>query len=158
MAKVLIVYQSKSGNTEKMAKMIGEAVEGEGLHVEIKIAKDTTPEDMRAADGIIVGSPTYYGVMGGELKYLFDRSVAVHGKLDGKVGGAFATAAVSGFETTIRGIHDAMLIHGMVIQGDPSGNHYGPVSIGEPEGPERESCRRFGERFAQLVMLGCGTK
>ena len=110
---------------------------------------------MLAADGIIVGSPVYYGSMAAELKDLFDRSIKVHNKLDGKIGGAFATAAVSGYETTIRNIHEAMLVHGMIIQGDPSGCHYGPVSVGEPEGPERELCRRFGQRFAKLTIMGC---
>ena len=102
MTKVLIVYYTRSGNTKKMAEWIAEAIENEGVHVNIKTAKEATPEDMLAADGIIVGSPVYYGSMAAELKDLFDRSIKVHNKLDGKIGGAFATAAVSGYETTIR--------------------------------------------------------
>jgi hypothetical protein len=46
---------------------------------------------------------------------------------------------------------NAMLIHGMIIQGDPRGDHYGPVSISEPDQRAEKGCLRMGERFAQLV-------
>ncbi len=152
MTKVLIVYYSRSGNTEKMAEMIGSAIEGEGVTVELKTAEEATPEDMLKADGIIVGSPVYYGSMAAELKEFFDKSIKVHGDLDGKIGGAFATAANSGYETTIRNIHEAMLVHGMIIQGDTAKYHYGPVSINEPGEEDEKACKRFGKRFAELTM------
>lgn len=155
MAKVLISYFSRSGNTKKMATLIARAIKIEGLAVECKKVEDTTPDDMLKADGIIIGSPTYYGTMAAEVKKLLDKSVKHHGKLDGKIGAAFATAAVSGHETTVMSILEAMLIHGMVIQGDPDGCHYGPVSMGEPETHEEELCKRFGERFAELVKKHC---
>ncbi len=158
MTRVLIVYHSVSGNTKKMAEIIGSAIEDEGVSITLKTAEEAKPEDMLAADGIVVGSPVYYGSMAAELKELFDKSVSVHGKLDGKIGGAFATAANSGYETTIRNIHDAMLVHGMIIQGDPEKYHYGPVSINEPAEADEEYARRFGKRFANLTIMGCGWK
>ena len=97
--------------------------------------------------------PVYYGSMAAPIKKLFDDSVKFHTKLDGRIGGAFASSANigGGNETTILDILNAMLIHGMIIQGDPKGDHYGPVSIGAPDERSQKQCLRYGERFARLV-------
>lgn len=134
-----------------MANLIAKAIEDEGLEVDCKKVEDTSPDDLKDADGIVVGSPTYYGTMAAEIKKLVDDSVKHHGRLDGKVGAAFASAAVSGHETTVMSILEALLIHGMIIQGDPEGCHYGAVSLGRPGEQEAEWCRRFGQRIAGLV-------
>ncbi|MFH1645154.1 MAG: NAD(P)H-dependent oxidoreductase [Candidatus Omnitrophota bacterium] len=153
MSKILIVYYSKSGNTEKMAFVIAENLKKLGVEILIKRVEEVKVDDLVSSDGIVVGSPTYYGTMAGQLKKLFDDSVAAHGDLDGKAGAAFATAAniAGGNETTILSILQAMLIHGMIIQGDPQGSHYGPVSINEPDEKVKEECKRFAERFAALL-------
>ncbi|MFH1422882.1 MAG: NAD(P)H-dependent oxidoreductase [Planctomycetota bacterium] len=150
---ILIVYYSKSGHTKKMAELIEEGVKSEGINVETKKVENTTPEDLLKADGIIVGSPTYYGQMSGELKKLFDESVKYHGKLEGKVGAAFASSGVlgGGNETTVQSILNALLIHGMIIQGDHVGGHYGAVSIGKPDKRQSQACIRIGQRTAKLV-------
>ena len=44
-----------------------------------------------------------------------------------------------------------MLVHGMVIQGVPKGDHYGPVSIGAPDERVMKQCRSLGERVAKLA-------
>ncbi|GAG22500.1 unnamed protein product, partial [marine sediment metagenome] len=56
-----------------------------------------------------------------------------------------------GNETTIMGIIEAMLISGMVVQGDPQGDHYGPVSIGKPDDRVKQQCQRRGLRIAELT-------
>ncbi|MDD5006224.1 MAG: flavodoxin family protein [Candidatus Omnitrophica bacterium] len=153
MAKVLIVYYSKSGNTKKMAELIKSGVEKEKLDVVLQDVKDTGVEDLLGADAIIMGSPVYYGTMAAPLKKLFDDSVSHHGELDGKIGAAFSSSANigGGNETTVLDILNAMLIHGMIIQGDPQGDHYGPVSIGKPDQRVEKECLRFGQRMAQLT-------
>lgn len=153
MAKVLITYYSRTGNTEKMAKFIEEGIKASGVEAVTKRVQDTTVDELTEYDGIIAGSPTYYGSMAWELKKLLDESVKLHGKLDGKVGGAFSSAANigGGNETTILDILNAFLIHGMVIQGDPMGDHYGRVSINAPDSRVESQCRRMGERIAALV-------
>ena len=153
MKKVLIVYYSRSGNTEKMANIIFEAIEKEGIDVNCKKVEDTLLEELLEVDGIVIGSPTYYGSMAGEVKKFLDESVKYHGKLDGKIGAAFSSAAVTGHETTVISILEALLIHGMIIQGDPEGHHYGATAIGEPDKKETEWCQRFGQRVANLVKL-----
>ncbi|MCK4255433.1 flavodoxin family protein, partial [candidate division WOR-3 bacterium] len=106
-------------------------------------------------DGIIVGTPVYYGSMASELKKLFDDSVKLHGKLEGKIGGAFSTSVNigGGNETAIMDILKCMLIHGMVIQGVAKGDHYGPVAIGAPGERSSEQCIKYGQRIARLVKL-----
>ena len=153
MAKVLVSYYSRSGNTEKMARILAERLKDRGLEVTLKKIQDTTPEDFQNADGIIVGSPTYYGSMAAEVKKLFDDSVRLHGRLDRKAGAAFSSSAniAGGNETTIVDILHAMLIHGFIIQGDPRGSHYGPVAIGNPDDRAAKECIRLAERFDALL-------
>jgi NAD(P)H dehydrogenase (quinone) len=158
MAKVLVVYYSRSGNTEAMAEIIAESAGSEGVQVECKKVEDTTVDDLLAADGIIMGSPTYYGTMAAEIKKLLDDSVSHHGELDGKVGAAFSSAGGrgGGNETTVMDITRALLIHGMIVQGDPKGDHYGPIAVGQPDDRSREECIRRGKRVAELVKRLAG--
>lgn len=153
MAKGIVVYYSRSGNTKEMAEIIGAAMNEAGLQTDCKSVDKVKADDLLAYDAIVVGSPTYYGHMAGPLKELFDETVSFHGKLDGKVGAAFSSAANigGGNETTIMGIIEAMLIAGCVVQGDPKGDHYGPVSIGKPDDRVRQQCERRGRRIAELT-------
>jgi len=154
MAKILIIYYSRSGNTQKMAEYVAGGIKVEGdMDLEVKKVQDTKVEDLVRADGIIIGSPTYYGSMAWEIKKLIDESVKYHGQLAGKVGGAFSSAAniAGGNETTIMDIIDAMLIHGMVVQGEAQGDHYGPVSIGTPADRSKKGCEKLGRNVARLV-------
>ena len=158
MLKALIIYDSKTGNTEKMAFLVAEgARESDGVECVVKRVEDATLEDLIQAQGIIVGSPTYYGGMSGKLKEFFDKSVEIHGKLDGKIGAAFTSSGgtASGAETTVISILEAMLIHGMIIQGDPSGKHYGMAAVETPRDKDEKLCRRFGHRTAELMKRIC---
>lgn len=152
---VLVVYDSKTGNTKKMAFAVAEGIrETKGVDANLKRAEETTNEDLLEADGIVVGSPTYYGQMSEKAKALFDRSVEIHGKLEGKVGGAFTSSGgiATGAETTIISILEAMLVHGMVIKGRARSGHYGSASVGEPKERDLESCRELGKMVAKLVL------
>jgi len=154
MPTVLVVYDSKTGNTEKTAKLVAEGVkEVEGVKCILKRVDDVSLDDLLKSDGIIIGSPTYYGLMSGKIKRLLDRSVEIHGELEGKVGAAFTSSGgtASGAETTILSILEALLIHGMIIQGNPHSQHYGLAVVGAPDVEEADLCRRFGARVAKLV-------
>jgi len=154
MAKILIVYDSRTGNTEKMAMAVAEGAKKiKNVEVVVKKAEETKAEDLVDADGIIMGSPTYYGGMSGRLKTLIDESVKVHGKLDGKVGGAFTSSGgiASGAETTLLSIVQAMLVHGMIIQGRSDEKHYGAAAVGQAKDKDIKSCKDLGKRVASLV-------
>ncbi|MBI5191784.1 MAG: NAD(P)H-dependent oxidoreductase [Nitrospirae bacterium] len=158
MPRVLILYYTRTGNTEKMARLVEEGVKGEGIEAVVKPVADATLDDLQAADGIVIGSPTYYGLPAAEIIRLIDDSVKLHGRLEGKVGGAYSSAANigGGNETVIMSIIQAMLVHGMVVQGIPKGDHYGPVSIGAPDERATKQCRLLGERVAKLVKKLAG--
>jgi len=154
MAKILIVYDSRTGNTEKMAMAVAEGAEKmKNVEVVVKKAEETKAEDLVDADGIIMGSPTYYGSMSGNLKTLIDESVKVHGELDGKVGGAFTSSGgiASGAETTLLSIVQAMLVHGMIVQGRSDDKHYGAAAVGRLKDKDIETCNDLGKRVASLV-------
>ena len=151
--KILVIYYSQTGNTKSMAKEVAEGVKAEGVDVELKDVEKVKAKELLKVEGIIIGSPTYYGGMAYQIKHLLDESVEFHGDLDGKVGAAFSSSANvgGGNETTILDIINAMLIHGMIVQGDSSGDHYGPVAIGAPDARSNKQCKRLGQRTARLV-------
>ena len=151
--KVLIVYDSRSGNTEKMAHAVSEGVIEEGLDVEVKRVDEASVDELPGVDGLILGSPVYYGLPTAKMKEFIDDSVKYHGKLDGKVGGAFASSGGThtGAETTVMALNEALMIHGMVIQGTSGSNHYGAASVGAPDDKDIENCSKLGSRVANLV-------
>lgn len=151
--KILIIYDSRTGNTEKMANAICEGVLKAGVDVEVKKVDDSSVDDLIQVEGLILGSPVYYGLSTGKIKQFIDESVKYHGKLDGKIGGAFTSSggSHSGAETTIISLIECLMIHGMIIQGTSGRNHYGPASVGSPEENDIETCREYGERLGKLV-------
>jgi NAD(P)H dehydrogenase (quinone) len=159
MPNVLVVYDSRSGNTEKAAVLVAEgARQVEGINCTLKRVERVSLDDLLKADGIIVGSPTYYGTMSGKIKTLLDESVELHGKLQGKVGAAFTSSGgnASGAETTILSILQALLIHGMIVQGTPHAQHYGLAIVGAPRERDKNKCKEFGARTARLTAKIAG--
>lgn len=155
MTKVLVVYYSKTGNTEEMAAEVEKgAIEG-GADTRLKKVLEVEMDDMRWADGIIIGSPTYFGLPAQEVKALIDKSIEVRRELENKVGAAFSSSKhrAGGRETTILAILQAMLVHGMVVCGDPisSGGHYGAASNEAPDEQARRECKELGKRVALLA-------
>jgi multimeric flavodoxin WrbA len=75
MAKILIIYHSQTGKTEKMARAVAEGARGiEGVDVILKKAADATLEDLLTADGLALGTPENFGYMSGMVKDFFDRT------------------------------------------------------------------------------------
>jgi NAD(P)H dehydrogenase (quinone) len=153
MSYVLVSYESKTGNTKQMAEAVSDGVKSAGVDVKLKAVEDVSIDDMLNAAGIIVGTYTSYGIVAGKTKDLFDRSVKIHGKLKGKVGGAFASSGKlgGGNEATVLSILQMLLVHGMIVQGDSSSPHFGAVAISKPDAHSLEGCVSLGIRVAQLV-------
>ena len=155
MARMLVTYYSRTGNTEQMAELVAEgAREIEGVEVELRAVANVTPDDLLNYDGIVIGSPVYYGTMAAEMKQLIDESIVHHQKLDGKVGGAFASSGGpgGGNETTVMDILKALMIHGMIVKGDAEGDHYGPTAVGAPDERSARECRKLGRSVARLTL------
>src|SRR5690554_128559 len=91
--------------------------------------KDSALEEgfalLQKADGLVLGSPVYFGTVTAQLKAFFDMSFPLRRRktLYNKVGAGVTVGAsrFGGQETTIKALHDIMLVHGMIIVGD---GHY----------------------------------
>lgn len=143
MPKVLVLYYSMYGHTERMAEAVAEGAREAGAEVAIKRVPELVPEEVaRTAgakldqkapvaspqeldqyDAIIVGSPTRYGRMAAQMANFWDQTgrLWAKGALIGKVGSAFTSTATQhgGQETTLMAIHTMLLHHGMVLVGLP---------------------------------------
>ncbi|MCK4576228.1 NAD(P)H-dependent oxidoreductase [candidate division WOR-3 bacterium] len=154
--QVLVMYYSRSGNTKQLAEAVASGVKKvNDVKCLLKPAVEVTKDDFLSSDGIIAGSPVYFGTMAAELKEVFDKYVGVRRKMENKVGAAFATSgdATGGKETTIFSILQAMLIYGMIIVGDPmdATGHYGVACAGAPDERTLSNAGKLGKRVAELV-------
>ena len=153
MAKVLVAYYSRSGNTRAMAQAVARGASAAGADVVIRDIREVKVRELLDFDGIVFGSPTYYGLPAAPIKELLDESVSLHGRLSGKVGAAFTSAANigGGNETAILAMLQAFLIHGMIVQGAHQGDHYGTVGINAPDERATSQCEELGGRVADLA-------
>jgi NAD(P)H dehydrogenase (quinone) len=167
--KITIIYDTKTGNTKRMAQAVAEGAEGfEGIEVIMKHIDDASPEDL-LSEGLVIGSPTYCGLMTWKLKKLFDESVkTAWGKVDGHIGAAFSSSGGlgGGNEISLCSILTSLMNYGFIVFGltEYAGRgvtaHYGAVAVGDPGELEVKACRRLGEKTAEYVsrMFGGNRK
>ncbi len=153
MKKVLVTYYSRSGNTEKMARMIADGLATKDVAVDLKKVEEVEIDTLPSYDGFIVGSPNYFGTMAWPVKKFVDESVKYFKKLDGKAAAAFTSEGMigGGGDTVVLDILKAFLIHGCVVQGLTSAGHYGPVAVGAPDGRIADEVGVLVDKFAALV-------
>ncbi len=154
MSKVLVLYYSTYGHIETLAQAMAEGARSAGAKVDIKRVPETVPDEIaRAAhfkleqaapvasvaelehyDAIIVGAPTRYGRMPGQLASFLDQTGGLwaRGALHAKVGGAFTSSATQhgGQEVTLFSIITNLMHFGMVIVGWPY-SHQGQMTLDE---------------------------
>ena len=116
-------------------------------------------EIMMESDGMIIGSPVYFGSVTSQLKILIDRSRPLRGsfRLKNKVCGAIAVGGSrnGGQESTISVIHDFLLIHDAIIVGDGAPlAHYGATGVGDTKTDEVgiETSKNLGKRVTELAI------
>lgn len=143
MAKVLVLYYSMYGHIETMAAAVAEGARSAGAEVMVKRVPETIPEEqakkigvkrdqaapvatvdeLATYDAIIVGAPTRFGGVPGQMRSFWDQTggLWMKGALIGKVGSVFTSTATQhgGQETTITSFHATLLHHGFVIVGVP---------------------------------------
>ena len=143
MAKILILYYSRNGSTEKMANQIARGVESEdGVEAILRTVpeistvceqtENTIPEsgapyatidDLKSCDGLALGSPTHFGNMAGALKHFIDQTTEIwfSGVLSGKPAGVFTSTGSmhTGHESTLLSMMLPLMHHGMLIMSIP---------------------------------------
>lgn len=146
--KVLIVYYSMFGHIHRMAEAVADgAREVAGTEVMLRRVPETlsqeilekvgatepqkqfahipvcTLRELADADAVIIGTPTRFGNMCGQMRQFFDTTGGIWkaGALTGKVGSVFTSSATQhgGQESTILSAHITLLHHGMIIAGLP---------------------------------------
>jgi len=144
MPKILILYYSRTGNTEKMANAVAEGTRANG-NVEVDVEYHVDPEDLARYDGIIVGTSTYYHDMPMDMKHLFEE-VAVKGvNLKGKTGAAFGSYGWSGEAPK-------MVLEIMKLKFEMNVTEPALLALNTPDQKSLELCRALGKRVAETLM------
>ena len=124
MSKIIVVYATDYGNTKKVAQTIADGAAGvPGTEVIVKTAEETTVEDLKAADGIILGSPVHMGSMDWRMKKFIDTVCSqlwMQDAVVGKVGAVFATGSGygnvgGGAELTLLSMLNNLVELGLII-------------------------------------------
>ncbi|MEM0008204.1 MAG: flavodoxin domain-containing protein [Candidatus Bathyarchaeia archaeon] len=144
MPRILILYYSRTGNTEKMAKAVAEGAEMvQGVDVELTY--HATPEQLKEFDAIIVGTPTYHHDTTVDIKMLFEEAAAKNINLKGKVGAAFGSYGWSG-EAPRLVLEILKNKFEMEVTEPPLLIRYTPDTAG------LEKCREFGRKIAERLV------
>ena len=151
MKRLLIVYYTETGNTERMALLIGEGANELGVEVEVRRVEECKPDVLVEADGIVVGSPTYFSNVAWQVKKLIDESIAQYRKgrqLEDKVGGCFTSSG------TRRDAKDCLRMLELAF-----GLHHkmkmvpGIIRVsGDGEDQVSEMCREYGTEVARKII------
>jgi flavorubredoxin len=95
MSKILVLYYSRTGNTEKMADAIAESARSAG-NVEVELNYHVEAEELNKFDAVLVGAPTYHHDILMGTKIIFEEAAVKGISLKGKVGAAFGSCGWSG--------------------------------------------------------------
>ena len=197
MKNVLILFYSRHGSTAALAGNIARGVERvESVEAVLRtvppvsaVTEATAPavpqqgpplvtlEELAAADGLIIGSPTRFGNMAAPLKYLLNSTgeLWLSGALSGKPAGVFTSTGTmhGGQESTLLTMMLPLLHHGMILVGLPyteaalgttrsGGTPYGASHVaGQPPSSritdeERLLAQGLGARVAEIALLLTG--
>jgi len=193
MAEILVLYYSRNGSTSELARQVCRGVESvTGATAKLRTvppvsaeserptqsipaagAAYVTLEDLRKADGLLLGSPTRFGNMAAPLKYFLDgtSSLWVSGSLVNKPAGVFTSTKTmhGGQEATLLSMMIPLLHHGMYLVGLPyteealnqthsGGSPYGASHIAGTENDttltehEKTLAQLLGRRVAELAV------
>ena len=195
MPRILVLYHSTYGHIETMAEAVAEGARTiDGAVVDIKRVPELVPDELAKASGykldqaaplatvadletydaVIVGAGTRYGTASSQMRNFWDQTggVWMKGALVGKVGSAFTSTATQhgGQETTLIGLIQTLMHHGMLIAGLPyawagqsridevtGGSPYGATTITggdgsrQPSANELEGARWQGRYVAETA-------
>lgn len=164
MGKILVLYDSLTGNTERMARYVAEGAKKiPGMKVKLLKVHQATPKDILWCDGIAVGSPTNMGILSWKMKKFWDQEMQDQwSKIDGKIGCAFSSSGGwgGGSELCCLSILTVLINFGFLIFGltdyvaPQLTLHYGAICAGTPEkSEEKAACLKLGSRLAEWVTL-----
>ena len=150
-ARLLVVFHSRSGGTEAMTDAVVAGANDDAIEdVEVRVQRafDTTVDDVRACNGIVLGTPENFGYMAGAIKDFFER--IYYPLLDETPGlpyGLFVKASTDGdgavrsVERIVAGLRWKLVVPPVVVVGD-----LGPGDL--------ERCQELGATIAAGLEAG----
>ncbi|MDH5450802.1 MAG: flavodoxin family protein [Candidatus Bathyarchaeota archaeon] len=151
MKLLLVTYYTETGHTKRMAEEIGEGAERLGVEAEAKRIEECGLNDLVEADGIVIGSPTYFSNVSWRVKKLIDESIALYRKrrqLTDKVGGCFTSSGTRrDGKDCIRmlelafGLHHKMKMIPGIIR-----------ASGDREEEVSKMCQQYGMKVARQIL------
>ena len=151
MVEVLVLYYSRSGKTEGLAKSVAEGVSlVPGATASMKRVDYATVNDFISCSAIALGSPNYFGYMAGLMKDFFDKAWGIRDKVIGKPASAFTSgggsnnSALLSLERLMAAFRLEKVTEGVVSQGAPS-----PADL--------EACKKLGEALAKVAVKSTET-
>lgn len=156
MARALIVYHSVYGNTEKAAKAVRDGLASAGVEAECRRIQETKPDDLKAFDLIIFGTPTHMKNIPDDVRRFMESLKGVD--LKGKDGAAFDTryedepiGGLSQLEKYMKSYGIRIVSSGLPVL-LPSGAGEGPLIT-----DELSKCTRFGKSIAEKIIKNAVT-
>jgi flavorubredoxin len=144
MKKILVLYYSRTGNTEKMAKAVAEGAQIND-NTEVELNFHVEPEELSTFDAIIVGAPTYYHEMPVDFKRLFEEVAAKGISLKSKIGATFGSYGWSG--EAPKNILEIMKNKFEMLVVEP------PLLVNYvPDQKMLSACRDLGKRISESLM------
>jgi len=150
--KVLIVYATKYGNTEKVAKLIAEGISSiEGNEVIVSNVKDVKLKEEASYDLILIGSPNHFGRHIGSIKKLINK--LPKSKLKTNAYAVFDTYITADFEKAVKKMEEQIIevmpdlrkaSPGLSIKVEGTGMSKGPIV-----NQDLPRCKEFGIKLAQ---------
>lgn len=148
-SKVLILYYSGGGNTQKMAQAIADAMKSDILEISLEEIGRFDPSLLPDYDGIVLGSPTYFSNMAWPVKKVIDESIIHYGdkRLRHKVAGIFTSAGsekdgqecLKMLEVAL-GVHHQMRVMASLLRVD-----------GESDRDVQRKCQDFGRQLVEEI-------
>jgi flavodoxin I len=143
-SKILVLYYSRSGNTEKMAKAVAEGAKNAG-NPDVELNYHVEAEELAKFDAILMGAPTYYHDMPMDMKKLFEEAAAKDINLKGKVGAAFGSYGWSGEAPNL-------LLEIMKNRFEMQVTEPPLLAKYVPDENMLDKCRDFGKRISETLM------
>ena len=122
MNKILVLFDSATGNVQQMAELVGEgAALVPDTEVRVRSVEDASAADVEWCDGLAVGSPTNMGVLSWKMKRFWDEEmIGSWMKVDGKIACAFSSAGGwgGGMELACQSVHTVLMNFGFLVFGE----------------------------------------
>jgi flavorubredoxin len=144
MSKILVLYYSRTGNTEKMANAVAEGARNAGS-TEVEMEYNVDADDLNRFDAVIVGVSTYHHDMPMDVKRLFEEAAEKGINLKGKTGAAFGSYGWSG-EAPKLVLEIMNNKFEMVITESPLLARY------TPDQNNLNACRELGKRVSETLI------